>query len=1461
MPNYSAGTASVEIGPDFRNFVRELRAELDRVTENYGVDIKPDTTAFGTDLQTELEKFDANFKVDIKPDLTEFGTELDTELQRFDANLKVDIKPDLTAFGTDLDTELARHDGKEIKVKVKPDTSGFGTELDTELTRVDGKDVKVKVKLDQASLDALETLIRAKLDALDLTVTVKVDADTSRAADEIEVLKRLVRDLTLNVNADTTAARADIARLNGTTVGVNVRANSSGRGGSGSGGLLDSKWLFGGASALSALPAAATALASVGADIQSLAQSAALLPAIFTGAALGVGTLVVGFKGMKDAFSDTPKKAQAAMDGLAGSAQQVVTTVKGFSTEWKDIAKTTQSNLFAGVSAPLGETLKAQLPVLKAGMGGLATELGNGFKTALSELGNTQSTGALSTIFGNTTVAAGKLNGAISPIIGSFRTLATTGSSFLPQLAQGLANLATKFDAFLTKSKDSGDLARSMQDGIRAVTQLASVLGNLGSSLSSVFRASKTGSDTFLGSMDQLTDKMSTWLKSTDGQTALRQFFIEGRDLIAQWEPILTNLGTIFKSLYQGSQAWSGILLPFLSAAAGLLGQHQALVTTVVTAYLAFRTLNPILTAVQGGISTFTTAMSTATTAGVGGFRAGLSGLSAVLGGGGLFGLALIGASAALGILAQKHQEAKAAADAQRAALEQLGSTLDAQTGKVTAETVATGAQQLEKGGYLERAQTLGVDPNKFTKASLGLAPLEKDAINSQLTQTILEQANTKSSDWRYATKAGLTDVEIAQALQGIPEAVEKYTKTKDSNSSLASLSYLKENLNDIGESAATLGGEMNNVDSSVAKMGESAQRTNAAINGTFELTQQGTQDFKDLGLAVQSVPDAKTVVVSSTSDEQDAKLKELGFTVTHMPDGTVKIELSDEAARAQIAQLAAPATKHVTVVFDDSGINVGARVPLHPGSGDNVTITGGNVGGRALGGPITGGVPGQDSVPILGMPGEHMLTVSDVDKLGGQGGAYRFRSALQAGLVKPFATGGAVGWTDDDETKLQSANTAVEQAKIAAEKKQNDPKASGPDKTQAQLSVTKAQEKAAALQAQKDNGGQKPKIFVPQAELPKAKPDTQISTENAQSAVDEANTKRNQVYADPNSTDADKLKADNTYLSAQNSLTSTKTKSTSSDSTGIGSYSLQSIFSKAGTILADGLLSGLGLQDSILSSSNVYNKAANSVVDHYTNADGTSTDTTNDYSYQPQNLAVDDTSTQDTTTATDSGETSTSGSGAEQWRPTFAAVLKALDMPAAWITKGLSQLGFESGGNAKAQNNSDSNAKKGIPSKGLMQVVDPTFATYHSGLFANDIWNPSANIGAALQYTVARYGSPENIWGQGKGYRDGGWVTGTGGPRSDSERARLSPKEFVVKASAASANASWLEAINSGATLTAPALAPGLGASTSNSRSVTHDHSVQFNAPMQVMDVDHLMREQDRWTSLQSQGAMAALP
>ncbi|MFG2355554.1 transglycosylase SLT domain-containing protein [Streptomyces sp. NPDC048521] len=69
-----------------------------------------------------------------------------------------------------------------------------------------------------------------------------------------------------------------------------------------------------------------------------------------------------------------------------------------------------------------------------------------------------------------------------------------------------------------------------------------------------------------------------------------------------------------------------------------------------------------------------------------------------------------------------------------------------------------------------------------------------------------------------------------------------------------------------------------------------------------------------------------------------------------------------------------------------------------------------------------------------------------------------------------------------------------------------------------------------------------------------------------------------------------------------------------------------------------------------------------------------------------------------------------------------------------------------ESSGNPQAINNWDINAINGIPSKGLLQVIPPTFKTYHVPGTSWNIYDPVANITAAANYAADRYGSIDNV-------------------------------------------------------------------------------------------------------------------
>ncbi|QFG07839.1 tape measure protein [Streptomyces phage Araceli] len=100
-------------------------------------------------------------------------------------------------------------------------------------------------------------------------------------------------------------------------------------------------------------------------------------------------------------------------------------------------------------------------------------------------------------------------------------------------------------------------------------------------------------------------------------------------------------------------------------------------------------------------------------------------------------------------------------------------------------------------------------------------------------------------------------------------------------------------------------------------------------------------------------------------------------------------------------------------------------------------------------------------------------------------------------------------------------------------------------------------------------------------------------------------------------------------------------------------------------------------------------------------------------------------------------------GGGSGRWSETVTAVLRELNKYSAGnLANVLKAIQKESGGNPNAVNNWDSNAAAGYPSKGLLQVIKPTFDAYAGKYRSKGQFDPYANIYAAVRYASATYGS-----------------------------------------------------------------------------------------------------------------------
>lgn len=128
-----------------------------------------------------------------------------------------------------------------------------------------------------------------------------------------------------------------------------------------------------------------------------------------------------------------------------------------------------------------------------------------------------------------------------------------------------------------------------------------------------------------------------------------------------------------------------------------------------------------------------------------------------------------------------------------------------------------------------------------------------------------------------------------------------------------------------------------------------------------------------------------------------------------------------------------------------------------------------------------------------------------------------------------------------------------------------------------------------------------------------------------------------------------------------------------------------------------------------------------------------------------------------------DGGSSNPGGSGVQRWKPDVIKALKknGFEATASQVSAWMKVIARESNGDPTVVNNWDSNAKMGIPSKGLVQTIQPTFDAYKFPGH-NNILNGYDDLLAGIHYMKAKYGSGASAFARvsgPEGYENGGII------------------------------------------------------------------------------------------------------
>lgn len=274
----------------------------------------------------------------------------------------------------------------------------------------------------------------------------------------------------------------------------------------------------GAAGAASSIGPLITLVGTLVATMGGLAGAAVAFGA--AGAAV-IGTLTIAFNGMKDAIAGD----EEALERLPGPARDFAKAVSGLSDEWDDLRKSVQSKFFEDLADTFTTTAKNVLPVLKRGLTGVAGGLSDIAAEALDAADSPQFLDGMNAVLKATETGLKTASEGVGGFVRGMGTIMEVFAPLIERVGQGFANLGERFEAWIERARDTGQLQQIIQTMLDTLSTLGGIVQNVGSIFGSVFSAASAQGGGLLNTVETLTGKLSEFFDSAEGQSPLNTFF------------------------------------------------------------------------------------------------------------------------------------------------------------------------------------------------------------------------------------------------------------------------------------------------------------------------------------------------------------------------------------------------------------------------------------------------------------------------------------------------------------------------------------------------------------------------------------------------------------------------------------------------------------------------------------------------------------------------------------------------------------------------------------------------------------------------------------------------------------------------------------------------------------------------------------------------------------------------
>ena len=277
---------------------------------------------------------------------------------------------------------------------------------------------------------------------------------------------------------------------------------------------------------LGAANAAIKVVGGVAGALEQLAPAVLLLPGALLAGGAAMGTFKLATAGMGKALeaglSGDMEKFAEDTKNMAPAMQDAAKAVIGLKPQIDDLKHTVQGNFWGGFSDGIKSAGATYLPILKTGLGDIATGLG---KVGLNALKATQSpifTSSIAGILDRTSTTLGNMSGAVGDVLTGFVRLGAAGATYLPKLGTGIGDVAKKFADWSVKVVQSGKFFDWVDGALAGLRDLGATAKNIGSIIGTVFTGLGGVVESPLARIRELTGQVAEFLKTAAAQDGLR---------------------------------------------------------------------------------------------------------------------------------------------------------------------------------------------------------------------------------------------------------------------------------------------------------------------------------------------------------------------------------------------------------------------------------------------------------------------------------------------------------------------------------------------------------------------------------------------------------------------------------------------------------------------------------------------------------------------------------------------------------------------------------------------------------------------------------------------------------------------------------------------------------------------------------------------------------------------------